>query len=78
MENFNFCEYLKENGFEFTNYGEHNLYEFEQNEINYAVNIQGDKFSSFSSLEGDEVKNDNKVLTTLKNADKWLKTFAVK
>ena len=78
MENFNFSEYLKEKGFAFTNYGDHNLFEHEENDINYAVNIQGDKFSSYSSIEGTEVKNDNKVLTTLKDADKWLKTFIVK
>lgn len=78
MENFNFSEYLKEKGFAFTNYGDHNLFEYEENDINYAVNIQGDKFVDYSSKGLTEVSMDTKVFKNLKDADKWLKTFIVK
>lgn len=72
---FNFGDYLLEQGFAYTNYGDHQLYEKSVDGVDYAVNIQEGVFTHNKSGEGDNLKVDVKLPKTKTEAEKWLKDF---
>ncbi len=75
MDQFDFGNFLLENGFAYTNYGTHCLYEKSMDGVDYAVNHQGDVFTHNKSGEGDNLKVDVKVPKTKAEADKWFKAY---
>lgn len=74
-EQFNFGDFLLENGFAYTNYGAHNLYEFEKDGHNFAVNIQADRYSENSSKPSQTLKSAQELPKSTEDAQKWLSGF---
>mgnify|MGYP001287982449 CR=1 FL=1 len=74
MNDFNFGIYLLEKGFAYSNYGEHQLYELTKEEVDYCINLQGDKMTANDSKTND-LKIDVPTPKNSKEADKFLKQF---
>lgn len=78
MENFDFGAFLEENGFKYTDYNIHQLYEFEKTEngrtFYYCVNLQGDVMTT-NENKTEQLKIDIPTPKTEDKAQEWLNDF---